>query len=57
MNSTVVVNGQFPAPLITGKKGDTFNLNVFDALTDNALDTVTSIVSLEDHFHAFMLVT
>ncbi|KZV69061.1 multicopper oxidase [Peniophora sp. CONT] len=43
---TVVVNGQFPAPLITGNKGDTFNLNVFDALTDKELDTVTSI-----HWH------
>ncbi|KZV69698.1 multicopper oxidase [Peniophora sp. CONT] len=43
---TVVVNGQFPAPLITGKKGDTFNLNVVDALTDKSLDTVTSI-----HWH------
>nr|AJK28607.1 laccase [Peniophora incarnata] len=43
---TVVVNGQFPAPLITGKKGDTFNLNVVDSLTDKSLDTVTSI-----HWH------
>ena len=40
----LVVNGQFPAPLIKGNKGDTFKLNVFDALTDNELDTVTSIV-------------
>ncbi|KZV59954.1 multicopper oxidase [Peniophora sp. CONT] len=46
MRDTVVVNGQFPAPLITGHKGDTFHLNVFDALTDNDLDTVTSI-----HWH------
>ncbi|VDB95407.1 unnamed protein product [Peniophora sp. CBMAI 1063] len=46
MRDTVVVNGQFPAPLIKGQKGDTFNLNVFDALTDNQLDTVTSI-----HWH------
>ena len=49
MCSTVVVNGQFPAPLITGNKGDTFNLNVVDALTDKSLDTVTSIVSLASY--------
>ncbi|VDB90317.1 unnamed protein product [Peniophora sp. CBMAI 1063] len=43
---TTVVNGQFPGPLITGNMGDTFSLNVVDALTDGALDTVTSI-----HWH------
>ncbi|KZV63517.1 multicopper oxidase [Peniophora sp. CONT] len=43
---TTVVNGQFPGPLITGKMGDSFSLNVVDDLSDPALDTVTSI-----HWH------
>ncbi|PPQ95564.1 hypothetical protein CVT26_008592 [Gymnopilus dilepis] len=37
---------QFPGPLITGKKGDTFQLNVIDHLTDKTMLTSTSI-----HWH------
>ncbi|KZV75804.1 multicopper oxidase [Peniophora sp. CONT] len=43
---TIVVNGQFPSPLITGTKGDHFNLNVLNLLQDTDLDTVTSV-----HWH------
>ncbi|KAF8885058.1 Cupredoxin [Gymnopilus junonius] len=37
---------QFPGPLVTGKKGDTFNLNVIDHLTNTSMLTSTSI-----HWH------
>ncbi|KAF9473147.1 laccase [Pholiota conissans] len=36
----------YPAPLITGNKGDTFNLNVIDELTNTSMLTSTSI-----HWH------
>ncbi|KAF8182576.1 yellow laccase [Pholiota molesta] len=36
----------FPGPLITGKKGNTFNLNVVNELTDNSMLLSTSI-----HWH------
>ncbi|KDR80952.1 hypothetical protein GALMADRAFT_60685 [Galerina marginata CBS 339.88] len=36
----------FPGPLITGTKGDTFQLNVVDSLTDTSMLTSTSI-----HWH------
>ncbi|KAJ3513771.1 hypothetical protein NLJ89_g2768 [Agrocybe chaxingu] len=38
----------FPGSLITGNKGDTFQLNVIDALTDTTMLTSTSI-----HWHGF----
>jgi iron transport multicopper oxidase len=38
--------GVFPAPLITGTKGDTFNLNVVDMLTNTSMLLSTSI-----HWH------
>ncbi|KAI5120438.1 hypothetical protein M0805_009900 [Coniferiporia weirii] len=44
--STVVVNGQFPGPLITGNIGDRFMLNVVDNLTDPLMRRSTSI-----HWH------
>ena len=43
--SSVLANGVFPAPLITGNKGDAFSLTVADQLTDDTMDLVTSIVS------------
>ncbi|PPQ94691.1 hypothetical protein CVT25_009546 [Psilocybe cyanescens] len=39
---------QFPGPLITGTKGDTFAINVIDQLTDTSMLTSTSI-----HWHGF----
>ncbi|KAI0042576.1 multicopper oxidase [Auriscalpium vulgare] len=45
---TVVAGGVFPAPLIKGNMGDEFQLNVFDDLTDSAMDLATSI-----HWHGF----
>ncbi|OCB87661.1 laccase [Sanghuangporus baumii] len=36
--SSVIVNGQHPAPLITGIKGDRFLLSVMDNLTDPTMD-------------------
>jgi hypothetical protein len=45
LGSTVVANGVFPGPLITGNKGDQFQINVEDNLSDTKLDTVTSVVS------------
>ncbi|VDC04696.1 unnamed protein product [Peniophora sp. CBMAI 1063] len=44
--SSVLANGVFPAPLITGNKGDAFSLTVADSLTDTTMDLVTSI-----HWH------
>ncbi|KAH8104302.1 laccase [Phellopilus nigrolimitatus] len=44
--STVVVNGQFPGPLISGNIGDNFQLNVADSLTDTSMHRATSI-----HWH------
>ncbi|KAJ3513770.1 hypothetical protein NLJ89_g2769 [Agrocybe chaxingu] len=38
----------FPGPVITGKKGDTFRMNVIDALTDT-----TMLVSTSIHWHGF----
>ncbi|KAH9479120.1 Laccase-2 [Psilocybe cubensis] len=39
---------QFPGPLITANKGDTFAINVIDQLTDTSMLTSTSI-----HWHGF----
>jgi len=44
--STVLVNGQFPGPLIAANKGDRFSLNVVDSLTDPTMLRSTSI-----HWH------
>nr|BAA28668.1 bilirubin oxidase [Trachydermella tsunodae] len=44
----IVVNGVFPAPLITGKKGDRFQLNVIDNMTNHTMLKSTSI-----HWHGF----
>ncbi|KAJ7288878.1 laccase [Mycena rebaudengoi] len=46
--SAVLVNGQVPGPLIVGNKGDEFNLNVIDKLTESSMSTSTSI-----HWHGF----
>ncbi|KAJ7054230.1 laccase [Mycena amicta] len=44
--SAVIVNNVFPAPLIKANKGDPFQLNVVDSLTDTSMPRATSI-----HFH------
>ncbi|KAI0660667.1 laccase 5 [Cubamyces menziesii] len=44
----VVVNGIFPGPLITGKKGDHFQINVVDNLTNHTMLKTTTI-----HWHGF----
>ncbi|KAJ7488913.1 laccase 1 [Mycena latifolia] len=44
--SSIVINGQFPAPLIKGNKGDHFRLNVIDGLTDASMPRASSI-----HWH------
>nr|ALE66819.1 laccase C [Antrodiella faginea] len=44
----VLANGIFPGPVITGKKGDNFQLNVIDELTDASMLKTTSI-----HWHGF----
>ncbi|GLB41428.1 putative multicopper oxidase family protein [Lyophyllum shimeji] len=44
--SAVLADAVFPAPVITGSKGDQFNLNVIDALTDSTMRRATSI-----HWH------
>ncbi|RPD52896.1 hypothetical protein L227DRAFT_596513 [Lentinus tigrinus ALCF2SS1-6] len=43
---TVLAAGQFPGPLIVGKKGDNFRINVIDQLKNETLVTPTSI-----HWH------
>ncbi|KAG6917875.1 Acyl-coenzyme A oxidase 2 [Tephrocybe rancida] len=45
---STATNAAFPGPLITGNKGDTFNLNVIDQLTDTTMRRATSI-----HWHGF----
>ncbi|KAM5532254.1 hypothetical protein V8D89_014093 [Ganoderma adspersum] len=42
----VVMNGVFPGPLITGNKGDRFQLNVVDNLTNHTMLKSTSV-----HWH------
>ncbi|KAJ7612677.1 laccase [Roridomyces roridus] len=44
----VLVNGGTPAPLIVGNKGDEFNLNVVDSLTNE-----TMLLSSTIHWHGF----
>lgn len=44
--STVVAGGTFPGPVIRAKKGDKFQLNVVNNLTDNTMETSTSV-----HWH------
>ncbi|KAK7682850.1 Acyl-coenzyme A oxidase 2 [Cerrena zonata] len=44
----VLAGGTFPGTLITGQKGDSFQLNVIDDLTDDRMLTPTSI-----HWHGF----
>ncbi|TFK86579.1 multicopper oxidase [Polyporus arcularius HHB13444] len=44
----VVVNGVYPAPLITAKKGDRLRINVIDKLTNHTMLKTTSI-----HWHGF----
>ncbi|ETW84715.1 laccase [Heterobasidion irregulare TC 32-1] len=42
----VLAGGMFPGPVIRATKGETFELNVFNDLTDPRMDTATSI-----HWH------
>ncbi|KAI0312942.1 laccase [Amylostereum chailletii] len=44
--STVVANGAFPGPLLSANKGDTFQINVTDSLTDTGMPVITTI-----HWH------
>ncbi|KAJ6573232.1 laccase [Mycena sp. CBHHK59/15] len=46
--SAVLANGLVPGPLIAGNKGDQFNLNVIDSLTDE-----TMLLSSSIHWHGF----
>ncbi|KAI1791000.1 laccase 2 [Ganoderma leucocontextum] len=46
--AAVVMNGQFPGPLITGNKGDNFQLNVV-----NDLDNTTMLTATTVHWHGF----
>ncbi|KAG5646508.1 hypothetical protein DXG03_003275 [Asterophora parasitica] len=46
--SAVLVNGQHPGPLLTGKKGSRFRFNVENALTDPTMQRATSV-----HWHGF----
>ncbi|KAJ7278951.1 laccase 1 [Mycena rebaudengoi] len=44
----ILTNGVTPGPTIKGNKGDVFNLNVIDGLTDKTMKQSTSI-----HWHGF----
>ncbi|KAF5368762.1 hypothetical protein D9615_010402 [Tricholomella constricta] len=44
--SSVLAGGIFPGPVLSGKKGDTFKVNVIDSLTDSTMLRSTSI-----HWH------
>ncbi|KAJ7664849.1 laccase 3 precursor [Mycena rosella] len=46
--SAVLANGLVPGPTIKANKGDVFNLNVIDSLTDNTMLRSTSI-----HWHGY----
>ncbi|KAJ7444487.1 laccase 1 [Mycena latifolia] len=46
--SAVLVDGLIPGPVIVGNKGDRFQINVEDHLTDTSMATDTSI-----HWHGF----
>ncbi|RPD65835.1 laccase 1 [Lentinus tigrinus ALCF2SS1-7] len=46
--AAVLAGGSFPGPLITGKKGDHFQINVIDQLTNHTMLKSTSI-----HWHGF----
>ncbi|PIL29720.1 transporter [Ganoderma sinense ZZ0214-1] len=46
--AAVVMNGQFPGPLIVGNKGDNFQLNVI-----NDLDNTTMLTATTVHWHGF----
>nr|ACZ58366.1 laccase 2 [uncultured Lentinus] len=48
LRDAIVTNGVFPAPLITGRKGDHFQLNVVDSMTNHTMLKSTSI-----HWHGF----
>nr|QJT78376.1 laccase 1 [Trametes hirsuta] len=48
LRDAIVTNGVFPAPLIKGNKGDRFQLNVIDNLTNHTMLKSTSI-----HWHGF----
>ncbi|KAJ7186021.1 laccase [Mycena filopes] len=48
IRQAVLVNGQAPGPLIVANKGDEFNLNVIDKLTNDTMLTSSSI-----HWHGF----
>ena len=43
--AAVLAEGTFPGPLITGQKGDHFQINVIDQLTNHTMLKSTSIVS------------
>ncbi|KAF9031709.1 laccase 1 [Hymenopellis radicata] len=47
--STVLAGGIFPGPLVRGFKGDTFELNVVNSLTDKAMLRSTSV-----HWHGIL---
>ncbi|EJF61592.1 laccase [Dichomitus squalens LYAD-421 SS1] len=42
----IVMNGVFPGPLITGNKGDRFQINVINRLTNHTMNKTTSV-----HWH------
>ncbi|KAG6848554.1 hypothetical protein H0H93_015962 [Arthromyces matolae] len=48
IRSAVLAGGTFPGPIISGRKGDRFRINVIDELTDNTMVQSTSI-----HWHGF----
>ncbi|KAJ4465397.1 laccase 1 [Lentinula edodes] len=50
--SGVLAEGVFPGPLITGNKGDNFQINVIDELTNGTMLLSTSIVLLVLNWHS-----
>ena len=44
--AAVLVDGVFPGPVIAGKKGDRFQINVIDMLTNHTMLKTTSVVSV-----------
>jgi len=51
--SAVLAGGTFPGPVISGNKGDSFNINVINQLHDTTMDVVTSVHWHGIHMYGF----
>ena len=52
--STVLAGGTFPGPVIRGKKGDMFQLNVVNHLKNETMERSTSVVCFSAHLYMLL---